>query len=119
MVLLLPWVHIHRLGNPGIHPSLGGWLLFKKLFPPTQIFIDPLRKVAGSCFVSDLIQRCTSLEQRSFFQALGMCLGYESWAGDWKGMMMERAELEGCVVRVESGNRPVQLSTLLEVSCMN
>lgn len=77
-----------------------------------------MRKVAGSCFVNDLIQCCSSPEQRRFFQALGMCLGYEKWAEDWKEMMTERrVGLEVGVVGEESDHRPVaELSTAREVS---
>lgn len=69
--------------------------------------------------MNDLIHRCITQDQRSYFQALGMCLGYGKWAEDWKGMMTERrAEQEVGVVRAESGNKPVQPGTVLEVSCI-
>lgn len=84
-----------------------------------QIFIDPLRKVAGSCFVNDLLQHCTSSDQRRFFQALGMCLGYERWVEDWKEMVTEEkgAGQEEGVVRAESAPKAVaELSAAAEVS---
>lgn len=83
-----------------------------------QIFIDPLRKVAGSCLVNDLIRCSSSPEQRGFFQALGMCLGHDKWTDDWREMMMTRvAEQKIGVVGAESDHRTIaELGTVKEVS---
>jgi hypothetical protein len=82
-----------------------------------QIFLDPLRKVGGSCLVNDLIQCCSSAEQRGFFQALGMCLGHDKWVEDWREMMAERnLQQEVGVVGVESKHLPMVESINVKVA---
>lgn len=43
----------------------------------------------GNSTVHELIDLCASPGERRFFQALGMCLGYSTWAEDRKVMMEE------------------------------
>lgn len=47
--------------------------------------------------MNDLIKRCITHTQRRFFQALGMALGNEKWAGDVGDMQKEVEEMGGAV----------------------